>query len=188
MSRTRLLPLAAAVLAFSISACASKSAKKKGAEPVQTVETPAVKGSDASVSEVNIRGTEFGAAPELAAIFFDYDRYGLSEAARNTLAANADYLKKNKDFEVLAEGHCDERGTIEYNLALGQKRAKAVRDYYLQLGLPAQRIGTLSYGEEKPSCKEPTEDCWAKNRRSETKVRARTVQNGTAHPEGTKTQ
>ena len=72
---------------------------------------------------------------------------------------------------MLVEGHCDNRGTTEYNLSLGQKRAKEVRDYYVRLGVSENSIGTISYGEENPACEEETEECWMKNRRSETKVR-----------------
>jgi len=71
----------------------------------------------------------------------------------------------------LVEGHCDSRGTMGYNLALGQKRAKEVRDYYTRLGVPGSSIGTISYGEEKPSCEDETEECWGKNRKADTKVK-----------------
>ena len=73
---------------------------------------------------------------------------------------------------MLVEGHCDERGTIPYNLALGQKRAKAVRDYYLALGIPGGRIATLSLGKEMPECTEATKACWQRNRRALSKVKA----------------
>ena len=80
-------------------------------------------------------------------------------------------LKEHSDWEALVEGHCDERGTTEYNLGLGQRRAAAVRQYYMTLGLDGGRIATISYGKEQPVCTEHTEDCWAKNRRGVTKVR-----------------
>lgn len=97
-------------------------------------------------------------------IHFDFDKHDIREDAKPTLKALADYLMKNNN-KVLIEGHCDERGTNEYNLALGDKRAKAAKDYLVSLGVPSNRIDTISYGEEKPLCKEQNEDCWAKNRR-----------------------
>jgi len=75
-------------------------------------------------------------------------------------------------------GHCDERGTIEYNLALGQRRAKEVRDYYLRLGVSGKSVATISYGKESPLCREANEECWAKNRRAETRIRTGTAANG----------
>lgn len=98
-------------------------------------------------------------------IHFDFDKYDIREDAKPTLKAIADYLTKNNNHKVLIEGHCDERGTNEYNLALGDKRAKAAKDYLISLGVPSNRIDTISYGEEKPLCKEKNEECWAKNRR-----------------------
>ena len=77
----------------------------------------------------------------------------------------ASWLIKNTSAKILVEGHCDERGTNEYNLALGDRRAKAARDYLIALGIASNRIEMISYGEEKPLCKESTEECWAKNRR-----------------------
>jgi peptidoglycan-associated lipoprotein len=99
-------------------------------------------------------------------VFYEFDRYDLSADARATLRANADWLKSNPSARVEIEGHCDERGTNEYNLALGAKRAQAAREFLTSLGIPADRLSTISYGEEIPVCREPTEDCWTKNRRA----------------------
>jgi peptidoglycan-associated lipoprotein len=82
------------------------------------------------------------------------------------LRANADWLKKNSNARVEIEGHCDDRGTSEYNLALGAKRAQAAREYLVTLGVAAARLSTISYGEEIPVCKEATESCWQQNRRA----------------------
>lgn len=98
-------------------------------------------------------------------IHFDFDKYDIREDAKPILKSIADYLIKNNNHRVLIEGHCDERGTNEYNLALGDKRARAAKEYLVSLGIPSSRIDTISYGEEKPLCKEHNEDCWAKNRR-----------------------
>ena len=98
-------------------------------------------------------------------IYFDYDKYDVQEEGKQTLKAVADHLRKNAAQKILIEGHCDERGTSEYNLGLGDKRARAARDFLVSLGVPSARIDTISYGKEKPVCSEHTEDCWAKNRR-----------------------
>jgi peptidoglycan-associated lipoprotein len=98
-------------------------------------------------------------------ILFDYDKYDIREEGKQTLKAVADYLRKNTSQKVLIEGHCDDRGTSEYNLGLGDKRAKSAKDYVVSLGVPSSRIDTISYGKEKPACSEHTEECWAKNRR-----------------------
>ncbi len=97
-------------------------------------------------------------------IYFDFDRADLRADARETLKANADWLKKNPAATAQIEGHCDERGTNEYNLALGARRAQSAKDYLVTLGIPEQRLSTISYGEELPVCTEHNEDCWQKNR------------------------
>src|ERR1051325_9154789 len=101
----------------------------------------------------------------LKEIYFEFDKYDLRADARDTLKANADWLKSNASARVEIEGHCDERGTNEYNLALGAKRAQAAKDYLTTLGIGADRLSTISYGSEIPVCSEHTEDCWARNRR-----------------------
>ena len=105
-------------------------------------------------------------ASPLKDVFYEFDRYDLSADARATLRANADWLKSNPSAKVEIEGHCDERGTNEYNLALGAKRAQAAREFLSSLGIPAERLSTISYGEEIPVCQEHSEDCWRKNRRA----------------------
>jgi peptidoglycan-associated lipoprotein len=107
-----------------------------------------------------------GEGGPLQDVLFEFDSYDLSLNARSTLQSNAEWLRSNSQVRVEIEGHCDERGTVEYNLALGAKRAKAVRDYLVSLGISAERLSTISYGEELPLCHEPTEDCWRQNRRA----------------------
>ncbi len=101
----------------------------------------------------------------LKEVYFDFDQYELDTEDRAILRANADWLKKNLAARVEIEGHSDERGTNEYNLALGAKRAQAAKDYLTSLGILADRIATTSYGEEIPACRSQSEDCWQKNRR-----------------------
>lgn len=110
-----------------------------------------------------------GLGPEedgiLKDVHFAYDSYELDTEGRTVVAQNVDWLRKNPRAKVELEGHCDSRGTIEYNLALGAKRAKAVKDQMVTQGVAADRISTISYGEELPLCHEETESCWARNRR-----------------------
>lgn len=107
-----------------------------------------------------------GEGGPLQDVHFAYDSYDLSSEARDTLQSNADWLRSNAQVKVEIEGHCDERGTVEYNLALGAKRAKAVRDYIASLGIASDRLSTISYGEELPLCREQGEECWQQNRRA----------------------
>jgi peptidoglycan-associated lipoprotein len=112
------------------------------------------------------QSTATPASGPLKDVFFDYDRYDLGADARQVLKANADWLKKNPSAKIEIEGHCDERGTSEYNLALGAKRAQSAKDYLATLGIAGDRLSTISYGEEIPVCKQLTEDCWRQNRRA----------------------
>jgi peptidoglycan-associated lipoprotein len=122
--------------------------------------------------EPSTRYVDWTAIQQLKVVAFDFDKADLGQDARTALKANAEYLKLNSNLSILVEGHCDERGTENYNLALGQKRASAVREYYGQLGIPLARIATISYGAEKPVDSAHNESAWAKNRRAETKVRS----------------
>jgi peptidoglycan-associated lipoprotein len=101
----------------------------------------------------------------LAEIHFDYDKADLREGDRTILNKNAEVLKKFDFLRVTVEGHCDERGSVEYNLALGERRAKAAYDYLISLGVGADRLKTVSYGKEVPLCSESNEGCWSRNRR-----------------------
>lgn len=124
------------------------------------------------VTEASLRGKVFQQIPVLSTVRFDYDRDALDAESLAVLKANAAWLNSNAKVEIQIQGHCDERGTVAYNLALGQKRAKAVRDYYRSLGVPMRRMSTISYGKEKPDCPQADEDCWRRNRRAETRARA----------------
>ena len=109
---------------------------------------------------------DFVAAPDLADIHFEFDRADIREA-------HAKWLKAHADHHVLIEGHCDERGTNEYNTALGDRRAKATMNYLVAHGVPVSRISLISYGEERPVCAQHDADCWAKNRRAHFMMKAR---------------
>jgi peptidoglycan-associated lipoprotein len=106
--------------------------------------------------------------PELQTIYFEYDRSDLRDEARRALRGNARYLQENPGWGMLTvEGHCDERGTEEYNIALGDRRAEAVKRYLVDLGIPPSRIRTVSFGESRPAARGEDEAAWSRNRRAE---------------------
>jgi peptidoglycan-associated lipoprotein len=119
-----------------------------------------------SLQELNQRGY-------LQDAYFDYDKYDLRDDARSALATDSEWLKKFGTMQILIEGHCDDRGTNEYNLALGERRANAAKDYLVSLGVDGGRVKTVSYGEERQFCTESTEACWAKNRRAHLVITAK---------------
>jgi peptidoglycan-associated lipoprotein len=99
-------------------------------------------------------------------VHFAFDKYNLDDEAQAVLRRKAEFLQDNPEIYVTIEGHCDDRGTNEYNLALGDRRAESTKSFLLDLGIEAYRLSTVSYGEERPLCDERDEECWAKNRRS----------------------
>jgi peptidoglycan-associated lipoprotein len=109
---------------------------------------------------------DFVETSALRDVHFDFDKYEIRAQDKPVLDDNVSWLKQNANAQVLIEGHCDERGTNEYNLALGERRAKATRDHLVSLGIDGGRITVISYGEERPLCTERTEACWAQNRRA----------------------
>ncbi len=106
------------------------------------------------------------AAFENEDIFFAYDSSAITTQAQDILRKKAAFLKSNANVKVTVEGHCDDRGTNEYNLALGEARARSAKAFLVDLGVPAARLATISYGEERPAVRGTTEDAWAKNRRA----------------------
>jgi len=147
-----------------------KTVKKTQIEEAPVAEAPAPEETDVTI------GAEYATIPQLATVQFDTDKAELREDARATLKKNAVVLKvilaEVPKAEIRIEGHCDERSTLEYNLALGQRRANAVKNYYGALGIKKSALTTISYGEEKPVCQESREECWWRNRRGETTVRS----------------
>ena len=156
--------LAAAAL---LGACASGSEDKGStggsgsvadAKPVESYTTP-------------LGGVATGSQEDLVAnvgdrVFFGFDKYNLDDKSRATLSKQAAWLGENPSVSIIIQGHCDERGTREYNLALGERRANAAKDYLLQLGVNPNRVKTISYGKERPVAIGSTEAAWAQNRRS----------------------
>lgn len=161
------------ILVFGVAAC-SATKETKPMEASEAVKappaksTPDVRKTQASTSLDSLKRGEAPVTPPgspLKEIYFAFDKYDLSTDARATLQTNSVWLKTNPAARIEIEGHCDERGTSEYNLALGAKRAQAAKDYLVTLGIPAGRISTISYGEEIPVCREHNESCWQRNRR-----------------------
>ena len=138
----------------------------------QDVEQPAEpamedKTEDALMSEdMQVVNDELHRRGFSADVYFQYDESELSDETRDKLARNADLLKGQPQFQLTIEGHADARGTNEYNLALGERRANAVRDYLSSLGVGAERLRTISYGEERPVCSDEEESCYSQNRRA----------------------
>jgi peptidoglycan-associated lipoprotein len=136
------------------------------AKPEQKAAEPATEEAKPAVQELP---TERAAAAEtgLQPVYFDFDRSFIRDDAKPVMKANAEWLKANPAVKVRIEGNCDERGTIEYNQALGQRRAASAKKYLTDLGISADRISLISYGKEKPICNESNETCWQKNRRDD---------------------
>lgn len=164
--------------ALIITGCATEATKKPEVAARESKSAaPSSSRSGTGKSEVSSRKTPAGSSLDalregkqptsgpLKEIYFDFDKYDLSSEARSILKANADWLRANPAVNVEIEGHCDERGTTEYNLALGAKRARAAMDYLVTLGIAPARIKTVSYGEEIPVCREKSEGCYQQNRR-----------------------
>jgi len=165
------------VMTFCVAIALLTACAKKAAEPAAEVSPPAqaVPGAPAetvhppegvpvegAAAPAPARTTDFGKK-----IYFAFDRFDLSEESVAVLGELAAHLKANQSSTVTIEGHCDERGTNEYNLALGERRAKAAFDYLVSLGIDPSRLSTVSYGEERPADPGHDEEAWAKNRRDE---------------------
>jgi len=133
-----------------------KAAEDTAKQKQQLAQTERAKIKEAEAAVSPIAGFDF--------IYFDYDKFNVKPEYRGTLNKVADWLKKNPDYKVRIEGNCDERGTAEYNLALGEKRANSAKDYLAKLGIDKAKINTISYGKEKPVDPGHNEEAWAKNR------------------------
>lgn len=159
-----------------VAGCATETAKKTdvstgqppsastGGASAAARSAPSSKPAQSGSSLDALREGKSPASGPLKDIYFEFDSYTLSAEARSILQTNAAWLKGNSAAQVEVEGHCDERGTTEYNLALGAKRARGAMDYLVSLGISQARIKTVSYGEELPVCKEKSEDCYRQNR------------------------
>jgi peptidoglycan-associated lipoprotein len=137
----------------------AKAAPEEPARPLP------VQGETVSMKEPAVAAPEVKSA--LEKIYFAFDSFALTEQSRETLYKNAEQIIKKSTAKYTVEGHCDERGSDEYNLALGEKRAKSAFNYLITLGVPAERLTTVSFGEERPADPGHDEEAWAKNRRAE---------------------
>lgn len=158
----------AAVLSIALALGACKGKQTQSDTPVESQGTAqtAAPVIEASPMQFDVAGSDSGKIAGLKTVFFAYDKSNLDENAKKDLQANAEWLKKNSGVKLQIEGHCDNRGTIEYNLALGERRANSAKSYMVSLGIPADRLSTISYGEEKPLVQGDNESAWAKNRRA----------------------
>jgi peptidoglycan-associated lipoprotein len=152
---------------MSLSACSKKKAGDSPAVDVETGEdlAPAVEVTEGNAEGDMNEGRDLK-MPVLEDVFFDYDSANLAGEARRVLEKNAGQLKDASGSDVAIEGHCDERGTIAYNLALGERRAKVAKDYLVSLGVSGNRLKIISYGKERPFDPGHSESAWAKNRRA----------------------
>lgn len=153
--------------ALSLSGCASREeiTEEPIIEPEIQEETSALMGEDIPLTE-QPEDVIYVEMQEFADIHFEFDKYEIRAADERVLSGIARWLEENDGTRLLVEGHCDERGTNEYNMALGEQRALAARRYLIGLGVDASRIGTISYGEERPLDPRSNEEAWAKNRRA----------------------
>lgn len=160
-----LVTVLATSLALSVS-CAKKKKPETGT-PIGGTEGQALDSNIASDSLAMAgTGSDSGKIPGLSSVNFEYDSSTLTTDSRRLLAENAEWIKTNANTTVQVEGHCDSRGSVEYNLALGERRAKSVKNYLVSLGIDSKRLTIISYGEEKPIASGDNEDAYAKNRRA----------------------
>ncbi len=166
-----LIGLMASMLAFLGLGCPKPAYVPPGSEEVEGApseeSTPAYEEvtKDPYIDEKEVQASDVPI--ELMNIYFDFDKYNIGPEMREILKENYSRLQQNRPgAEILIEGHCDQRGTVEYNLALGQKRANSARDYLLSLGMAPGKVNTISYGEEMPEVSGSSESAWSKNRRA----------------------
>lgn len=161
------------ILAFQITSCASKKKsddasvlEPDGSDPM--AQEGVLDATDMAEQPLNpsATGSDAGGIPGLMTVNFDYDASNLTEAAKQALAGNAEWMNANPNVNVQIEGHCDERGSIEYNLALGERRSRAVKDYLVSMGVNPSQMLTISYGEEKLLSYGDSESDHSRNRRA----------------------
>jgi len=167
----------ASLLALSliVTACGGNSKKKDSGSDdsaVQSVDNNQDVGSGSQDIAVN-SDSDSGKAGPLQSVYFPFNSSSITSNVRNTLNNNATFLKNNTNIKIELEGHCDERGSVQYNLALGEKRAKSVRDYLVAMGVSSSRISTISFGKERPVSFGHDDMAWSRNRRANFVVTAK---------------
>lgn len=160
--------LLAGVICVSFAGCKSTKKTEDASESGAPTEsaTPEPTKIDSAPMTFDAQGSDGGKIDGLRSVNFDYDKSALGGEAKKTIKGNVEWMKNNKETKVQIEGHCDARGSIEYNLALGERRAKAVKDYMISLGIPGKRLSVISYGKERPLVSGESEADYAKNRRA----------------------
>jgi peptidoglycan-associated lipoprotein len=173
MKRARLLLFSPVVLSLAlvaaltfVSGCKAKAPKNADSAKPAPVASTEVRPPTASPTDVGSPMTEDAASKYLKDTFYDYDAATLRDDARTALAADAEWLKRHPAAKVVIEGHCDERGTDEYNLSLGDRRANAAKEYLEAMGIDESRFKTASYGRARPFCTDESETCYQENRRA----------------------
>lgn len=171
-----LLVVAILSLVLLVAGCAGKKTMKPAVEP-EISKAPEEKPIEVPTTPEPTKQPEVVSQPKvekevitLEMIHFEFDKYRLLPEAKTILENNAEMLKAHPKVKIIIEGHCDERGTIEYNLALGEKRALSAKNYLIDLGISPDRLSTISYGKERPLDPRSNEEAWAKNRRDEFKI------------------
>jgi len=159
-----LVIVAALSTALALAGCSTPKPAAEAPPPAATREAPVATSSIVPGSAEDLR-VNLGDT-----VHFGFDQYNIEDNDKSTLQRQATWLQKYPAVRVTIEGDCDERGTREYNLALGARRANAVKEYLVSLGVSASRVETISYGKEHPMCTQSTEDCWAQNRRGVTGI------------------
>jgi peptidoglycan-associated lipoprotein len=171
--------LVVATVALFTAGCAKKTTPVSGAETQVGASGPTadeIRAREEEERRRRIAESQLASRPVtsgtqvLDTVYFEFDQATLSDLSKDTLVRNSDWLRSNPDVRVQVEGNADERGTPEYNLALGERRAEAVKSYLASLGIDRNRLVTISYGEERPAAPDHTEDAWALNRRVDFKA------------------
>jgi len=158
MVKSLLYRLLTVIVTFAMSfGCASKKKQEENVGGADVTSSPI---------EMDSMGSDSGKIEGLYTVYFEYDKSSLTKETMKTLESNAAWMKKNSNLNLQIEGHCDARGSIEYNLALGERRAKSVKSYLVKLGIPASRLSIVSYGKERPIAMGDSEEAYAKNRRA----------------------
>ena len=166
MSKKKVICLCAFVMvAFLLSGCGCFMQAQKG-ETAPPPAPQAVAPSPEPAKEVPVAPVKEAPVAGLQDINFDFDKYNIRPGDADVLKQDANWFKANAGKKVWVEGNCDERGTVEYNLVLGQKRADSTKNYLVGLGIDGKLLETVSYGKERPLCPDHNEGCWAKNRRA----------------------
>ena len=172
MKLRSVLNLTILAVAITLTSCASSKKSTEGVDNTNVDTTSTDSAANAGAIELN-GDSDTNRAGVLKTVYFDYSSASITSSTRETLDSNAKFLKANAGVKVQVEGHCDERGSIQFNLALGEKRAKSVRDYLVSQGIASGRISVISLGKEKPTAFGHDEDAWSQNRRGNFVVTAK---------------